>query len=301
MAGLTAAWLMAFTALAEAKNDTFRQQVVDKITALQKDLELRLEVSTRAQNGPEACTSWDELMGRFVLTLPRRQVLSPSDSIPKFTQQLAQAFEPAPEVSLAPDDGHLKQRVIELSQTMSRTDPAVETPLDIVVEPPEHGVPKLIEHIPLKSLSPPPLPMTTALTKAAATNRTTLPNPSAIPNPAILPGPGTLLQEPPYYLSLSKVGSDVEVSCSHSPTLVFLEKYLRDWGTNSPRQPNLCNALNLELHECPLGPDRHCSLKVSTAGGVSIPVIAAIIERTLGYEVTHSCGSWTLVRRTEFS
>lgn len=100
-----------------------------------------------------------------------------------------------------------------------------------------------------------------------------------------LPRLDDLLQAPPYYLTLTQAALTVDVTCSHSQSLVLLEKYLKQ------------GAFEVKLQDCRFRQGQFDRLNVDAS--VSLPVLAAVVERVLGYELKHSCGSWTFVRTTE--
>lgn len=222
-----------------------------------------------SHDASDAKTAWDDLTGRFTLTVPRRQVLCPFESIPLFTRQLTKTFEPQ----------------LEAIQDPSATPPtkcAVETPLFM-----DSLEPVIAAALQDAQPSPAVQPLQETTLKTAPAVAATLPDPAA------------LLQGPPYYLTLSQAASQVDVACSHSPSLVLLERYLRQW---SPTPRKLPNGLGLTLHECPLTPRLYDGLTIDTHDRpLSLPVVAAIVERSLGYELRHSCGSWMFVRKQEFS
>lgn len=220
-----------------------------------------------SHDASDAKTAWDDLTGRFTLTVPRRQVLCPFESFPLFTRQLTKTFEP--ELAATQDPS-----------TTPTTKSAVETPLFMDSLEPVIAA-ALRDAQPSPAVQPPQeASLKTAPAVAAA-----------------LPDPAALLQGPPYYLTLSQAGSTVDVACSHSPSLVLLERYLRQW---SPTTGKLPNGLSLTLHECPLTPGLYDGLTIDTHDRpLSLPVVAAIVERLLGYELRHSCGSWTFVSTKE--
>ncbi|EJT50893.1 hypothetical protein A1Q1_07955 [Trichosporon asahii var. asahii CBS 2479] len=228
MAGYAAAWLTAFTALAEAEKETLGRQVVDRVLGLGKHLNLDFKV------------------------------LCPFESIPAFTRQLTQTFEPELE---AQNDEAPKVPTVKAAQLRPQSaasTPQIEIRDPIFAEHSEEG-------------------------------------PAEVPSLGVasLPSPDSLLQHPPFYLTLTQTATTVEVSSSHSPTLTALEQYLRRWSSASQLPSNL----TLNLRQCSLRKGRFASLAI---GNVSLPVVATIVENLLGYELRHTCGSWTFVRTTEF-
>lgn len=182
-------------------------------------------------------------------------MLCPFESIPAFTRQLTQTFEPELEVQ---NDEETKAPTVE-PQTAAAASTA-QTEIRDPISP---------EHSEDGSAEVPSLGV------------------------ASLPSPDSLLQHPPFYLTLTQTASTVEVSSSHSPTLTALEQYLHRWSSASQLPSNL----TLNLRQCSLRKGRFASLAI---GNVSLPVVATIVENLLGYELRHTCGSWTFVRTTEF-
>lgn len=194
-------------------------------------------------------------------------MLCPFESIPTFTQQLTQTFEP--ELASHEDE---------------------ETALT-------PAVPSILEPVqPAKRLSLvecPPKSQAQLLAPANMHKGEDSAEECLSSGAADLPSPDSLLQRPPYYLTLTQAGSGIEVSSSHSPSLTALEQYLSRWSSVSQPPSNL----TLKLHSCSLQKGRFASL---TIGKITVPVVATIVEKLLGYELRHACGAWTFVRATEF-
>lgn len=279
MAGFAAAWLTSFTALAEAEEETLGRQVVDTVLGRGTDLEVDFKVSGRRDSADgqvlhdasDARTAWNDLTGRFTLMVPRRQVLFPFESIPSFTRQLTQTFEP------------------ELDTSRDSADPLQGEQITAPPQPVGHQA------------SPAAAPRSPSR-PAAQQVQARLPKRDASADPLALPDPEALLQQPPYYLTLCPTASNLEVACSNSATLLYLEHYLSHWSAASRVLPN---GLSLQLHACPLRQGLYDRLTISAHDRpvslpVSLPVIAAIVQRSLGYELQHSCGTWTFIRTTAF-
>lgn len=126
--------------------------------------------------------------------------------------------------------------------------------------------------------------------------------PQQLPSVSMLPSPDILLRQPPYRLTMTGGMSELDITCSHSQSLVLLESYLRKWA-DVDHCPTSRPDLALHLIESSFGYGAYGGLTVTAQHKrVSPAAIAVIIERALGYELkSSSSGSWTFVRNVAFS
>ncbi|KAI0397974.1 hypothetical protein F5Y17DRAFT_454557 [Xylariaceae sp. FL0594] len=131
-----------------------------------------------------------------------------------------------------------------------------------------------------------------------------------IPDLATVPRPDDLLQRPPYHLHVSAYGSNgsqVDVECSHSPTLQFLAEYLQKWcRTNHQRTDNPPLA-QITLHQSAFGLGLvYDRLTLTTEQRYSLQsltptTVLALVEGVLEYElVAAHASSWAFRRDVEF-
>ncbi|KAI0880932.1 uncharacterized protein GGS22DRAFT_192769 [Annulohypoxylon maeteangense] len=128
------------------------------------------------------------------------------------------------------------------------------------------------------------------------------------PDISLLQRPDQLLLKPPYHLAVYNTGrANVEIQCSHSPTLELLADYLKKWCKTNPHQASRPPAVEVKLHQSPfgLGPiyDR-LTLSVEERNSyflVSPMLVLSFIEGVLGYKsVSVDGGSWIFRKDIEF-
>ncbi|CAG9946784.1 unnamed protein product [Clonostachys rosea f. rosea IK726] len=125
-----------------------------------------------------------------------------------------------------------------------------------------------------------------------------------LPDPRSLPKPSTLLQAPPYHLFVHAFGNNtLEVQCSNGPTLDFLAEYFKKWA-----QPSSGQAVPVKVennHQSSSFGMSYDTITLSTeprygrTTTLSPPVILALIEGLLGYELVYRDAShWQYRRET---
>ncbi|KAK3335844.1 hypothetical protein B0T19DRAFT_20875 [Cercophora scortea] len=127
------------------------------------------------------------------------------------------------------------------------------------------------------------------------------------PNVASLPRPDQLFLKPPYHLTMT-LGRDIEIQCSHSPTLQFLSDYLRRWCRVNHHDTTNPPAIQVILHQSAFGlGEMYDRLVLSTEETrytnqfkVTSPALVALIEGVLGYELVSSDGAWNFRRDIEY-
>jgi len=152
-------------------------------------LRLFLEVSTSG----EAATMWSDQRSGFVLNLPKKRLFQPAELFPIFRGELLTCFQ-------------AKKTPVSARQGVSAADEWADVKLDTAT-----GKPEVIEKMSTSSLP---------------TARTTV---EFLPNALSLPRPDELFLRPPYHLTLVPGGSELEIQCSHSPTLKVIAGYLERW------------------------------------------------------------------------
>jgi hypothetical protein len=165
---------------------------------------VRMRVFVEVADSAQAATAWSEQRDGFVVSLPKKQVYQPAELFPVFRGELLACF-----------DVKKKPQLPERKAAGSADDwEGVE--VDTVT-----GKAEVVN--PLKSV------------------QTSRPKVEFMPDVASLPRPDQLFLQPPYHLSLVHGHQQVELHCSHSPTLEFLAAYLKRWcRVNHADTRNVC-------------------------------------------------------------
>ena len=164
----------------------------------------------KAATGDKATTTWSEQRHGFVIALPKKQIYQPTELVPLFRGDLLGSFD------------EKKPSQIPLRAGGAAADDWADVEMDSAT-----GNPAVVEQPRRTSLNSAPRGVADFL-----------------PTVASLPRPDELLLRPPYHLSLLSGGSqELELECSHSPTLQFLADYFKRWcrvnhhDTRSVRAP----------------------------------------------------------------
>jgi hypothetical protein len=159
-------------------------------------------------------TQWDQTRGGFIIYLPSEAVHSAREFRAIFTGQILAAFEKNAEELDLPSDA-VDQAASEQQDGWATVEGST---LNIVAES---------HHKPEK-------------TGAPAAGMTTI---QYLPDVESLPRPEVLLLQPPYHLLVYSRGTqEVEVQCSHGPTLEVLQAYLKKWCRTNHQNVNKVNA-----------------------------------------------------------
>ncbi|KAI8627620.1 hypothetical protein F5Y19DRAFT_442325 [Xylariaceae sp. FL1651] len=134
------------------------------------------------------------------------------------------------------------------------------------------------------------------------------PEPEFMPDISVLSRPDELLLKPPYHLIVYGIGkTQVEVQCSHSPTLQFLSDYLQKWSRIDHNKTTRPPSAEVKLHQSAFGLGLIYDRLTITSDArysvqtVSPTIILALIEGVLGYKSVSADGSsWTFRRDIEF-
>ena len=167
---------------------------------------VRMRVFVDVASSAQAVTVWSEERGGFVISLPKKQVYQPAELFPVFRGDLLVCLDLA------------KARLPERKAAASADDwegVEVDSATGTV------QVEAVEAH---KSLE------TAASAKV-----------EFLPNVASLPRPDQLFLKPPYYLTLLHGHQQIELHCSHSPTLQLLAEYFKRWcRVNHADTRNVC-------------------------------------------------------------
>ena len=151
----------------------------------------------KAAAGDKATTTWSEQRNGFVIALPKKQIYQPAELVPLFRGDLLASF-----------DEKKPSQIPLRAAAGAAADDWADVEMDSAT-----GNPAVVEQPRQTSLSSAP--------RGAS---------DFFPAVASLPRPDELLLRPPYHLSLMSGGSqELELECSHSPTLQFLADYLKRW------------------------------------------------------------------------
>lgn len=189
LAGCVQAWAKSMMELLE---DSAHEDWTE--TVLEKSKSGRLRLFLEVSTSDNAATSWSEQRSGFIITLPKKRVFQPAELFPIFRGKLLTCFE-------AP-----KKAQLPIRQGATAADEWADVEMDTAT-----GKPEVVE----KARSLPP-----------ATAKTTV---EFLPNALSLPRPDELFLRPPYHLTLIPGHSEIEIQCSHSPTLKVLSDYLQRW------------------------------------------------------------------------
>ncbi|PKS07128.1 hypothetical protein jhhlp_005728 [Lomentospora prolificans] len=274
--GCIKAWCEATVQLLDDEsNEQWTETVLENL----KEAGSRLRLIVEVAKSEDASTSWNSEQQAFVISLPNTQVTNPLANIPTFQAHLLSAF----------NEGKHNTCTVPVS--------------DAITAPGEDWAAIEIEPV-LKSF-PEPGPSSTSAPRTRRPN----PNVEYFPDINSLPRPDELLLKPPYHLIITARSlSEIEVQCSHSPTLKFLDTYLGKWCRTNHQLTNKPPAVETSLHQCAYGlgtwHDRLTLYAENRYGGghfITPTIILAIVEGQLGYELTYQESSrWVFRKDTPF-
>ncbi|GAP91547.2 hypothetical protein SAMD00023353_6500470 [Rosellinia necatrix] len=251
-------------------------------------IRLFLEVS----KGRDMGIAWSDQQRGFVITLPRAAVPSHSYMISFFGPGLLRVFESA---------GGQHDASPLAAETKTTSAEAADDWADVVVDKSASGgrVVSVVESAPRQQYQS--APQTAAAVPAA-------PGFDLMPDVGIVSRPDDLLLKPPYHLIVQGAGSSqIDVQCSHSPTLQFLSDYLKKWSKTNHNNTTRPPAAEVKIHQSAFGLgvvyDRLTISSDSRYTGqlVSPTILLSLIEGVLGYKsVSSDVSSWTFRREVEF-
>lgn len=203
IAGCVQTWARSMTALLDdSAHEAWTEKVLDKVP-------VRMRVFVDVASSAKAATAWSEERGGFVIGLPRKQVYQPAELFPVFQGDLLACFDVAKEPQLpvrkaaaGADDWEGVEVDTATGKVQVET---VETPKGSGLETPARAKVEFL------------------------------------PNVASLPRPDQLFLKPPYHLTLLHGHQQIELHCSHSPTLQLLAEYFKRWcRVNHADTRNVC-------------------------------------------------------------
>lgn len=153
----------------------------------------RMRVFVEVASSDAASTAWSEQRGGFVVSLPKKKVFQPASLFPVFRGDLLSCF----------DEGKKKSR--QPAEATGAGDDWVGMEVDA-----KSGNAEVVEN-----------PRSSQMPVRAKVE--------FLPTVASLPRPDQLFLQPPYHLSMSAGHQQIELQCSHSPSLQFLAEYLKRW------------------------------------------------------------------------
>lgn len=161
-------------------------------TVLEK-VPMRMRVFVEVADSEAASTAWSEQRDGFVVRLPKERIFQPAELFPVFRGDLLACF----------DEGKTKPQ--QPADAAGTADDWVGMEVDT-----ESGRAEVVEH-PIRSKAP-------ARAKV-----------EFLPSVASLPRPDQLFLRPPYHLTMIPGHQQIELQCSHSPSLQLLADYLKRW------------------------------------------------------------------------
>ncbi|KAK4116612.1 hypothetical protein N656DRAFT_811520 [Canariomyces notabilis] len=258
-------WIKSMMELLEdPANESWTDTVLEKVP-------VRLRVIVEVAPSDKASSSWSEQRSAFVVSLPKKQVYRAAALFPTFRGDLLACF-----------DSNKKP------QLPDKTAGAADDWAGVEVDG-ETGKPLVVDHP--KSARPAARPKTEFL-----------------PSVASMPRPDLLLTQPPYHLTMHEGNRHIELQCSHSPSLQFLSDYLKRWCRINHHDTSNPPAVQIILHQSAFGMgEMFDRLVLSTQETrytsqfqVTAPMLVALIEGTLGYDLVSTYSGWTFRRDTEF-
>ncbi|KEZ43545.1 hypothetical protein SAPIO_CDS4458 [Scedosporium apiospermum] len=275
VAGVVKAWSEAAAQLLEDdNNEEWTEEVLDKL----KESGSRLRLVLEASKSEDASTTWNPVQEAFVISLPNTQVTNPLSYISPFQAHLLTAFDEkkaAPTVPVLHDSGHS----------------------DIPGGPGDDWASIVVEPVVKTSINPTP------------SSQRRAPNVEYIPDINSVPRPDELLLRPPYHLIVfARSLNEIEIQCSHSPTLKFLSAYLAKWCRTNHQLHNKPPSVESNLHQSAYGlgtwHDRltlYAENRYSGGHCITPPIILSLVESLLGYELTYQESSrWVYRKDTPF-
>lgn len=190
VAGCVQAWAKSLTELLDdAAHEAWTEKVLEKVP-------VRMQVFVEVAASDKAATAWSEQRGGFVVSLPKKQVYQPAELFPVFRGDLLACFEEAKQTSLP------ERKAAEAAAADDWAGVEVDTAT---------GKAEVIE-----------APKSSQVLPARAKIE-------FLPSVESLPRPDQLLLQPPYHLTMSVGHREIELQCSHSPSLQLLADYLKRW------------------------------------------------------------------------
>lgn len=275
IAGCVEAWAKSMIELLE---DSAHEGWTD--TVLEKSKFGRLRLFLEVSASESASTSWSGQRSGFIITLPKKKVYQPAELFPVFRGKLLTCFETPKKPQLPVHQG-------------GAPDEWADVEVDTTTGKPE--VVEKTKSTPVSSRSA--VPASTAQYTA-----------EYLPNALSLPRPDELFLRPPYHLTLFSGPSEIEIQCSHSPSLKVLSEYLQRWCRVNHHDTTEPPAVQITLGQSAFGLGEmfdRLTLSTNTTRytnqfRVTTPMVVALIEGVLGYQLVSTHGNWSFRRDIEF-
>ncbi|KAH8883562.1 hypothetical protein GQ53DRAFT_882329, partial [Thozetella sp. PMI_491] len=271
VAGCVQAWVKSAKELLDDEaNEEWTEKFLDKVKSCHT-IRLYLEVGV----GHQGSTYWAESRQAFVISLPRKQIFQPAELFPTFRGNLLACFD-------------------EKDATVSKP-PAADDWADVEMDSATGRAAVVERPAPARGSSGP-----AGMVSLAS---------DFLPTVSALPRPDVLLLRPPYHLQMHVGGNEVEIQCSHSPTLQLLSDYLKKWCRVNHNDTRAPPAVDVKLHQSAFGlTEMFDRLELSTKENrfiaqfhITSPMIVALIEGVLGYKLISTyAGTWNFRREVEF-
>ena len=240
VAGCVEAWAKSMT---ELLDDAAHEDWTETVLERAKSVSHRLRLFLDAASSSSASTTWSEQRGGFVLALPKTRIVQPAELFPVFRGALLTCFDKKP----------VRQAVV--TAATAAADEWADVEMDTATGTPQ-VVDKAADHQP-----------TTLPAQGSSTPRPARPAVEFLPSTASLPRPDELFLRPPYHLSLLPLHKEVEIQCSHSPTLKIIADYFGRWcrvNHRDTREVSSASPPNERKGVCRASssvcPNRHCSV-----------------------------------------
>lgn len=185
--------------LEDTTNEEWTEKVLEKTGSSGGRVRLFLDVDGKIA---KTATSWSEAREGFVITLPKKERIQPTELFPIFRGQLLCCFDTKTRNTITAAGG---------KGTDDTATPAPDDWADVEMDT-TTGTPKVMDRhdspaIPANKAQPSPF----------------------LPTVTSLPRPDELLLRPPYHLQMRSSKGWIEIQGSHSPSLQLLADYLKRW------------------------------------------------------------------------
>ena len=191
VAGCVQVWAKSMTELLDDEaNEAWTETVLEKVPS-------RMCVYLDVSASEVASTGWSEKRGGFVVSLPKKQVVQPGELYPVFKGLLLKCFEEVkkPELAIRPKAGG----------DGPEGDEWVGMEVDAA-----SGKAHVVE-------------------KPRGESQVSASVVEFLPSVESLPRPDLLFLQPPYYLTMVAGRQNIELQCSHSPSLQLVADYFKRW------------------------------------------------------------------------
>ncbi|KAK4098769.1 hypothetical protein N658DRAFT_509218 [Parathielavia hyrcaniae] len=230
----------------------------------------RMRVLVDVARSDRASTTWSEARGGFVVSLPKKQVYQPAELFPIFREELLACFN------------ERKKPQLPEGKAAGGADSWEDVEVDAAT-----GKAEVVK--------------TTPALRPSTRSKVVF-----LPDLASLPRPDQLFLQPPYHLSLTHGHREIELQCSHSPSLQLLADYLKRWCRVNHADTRNPPSVQVTLHQSAFGlGEMFDRLTISTEATkytnqftVTSPMMVTLIEGVLGYELVSTNGAWHFRRDT---